>query len=125
MSARFCGARRSSSKATAARRHPIWAPIVRDREWLLEQVRLPLVESLDASGTPRDLALADEIEAPIYSKRGPFNGIDLAHVRGAKRALRRGDKARAHALADQVLKAWGTLRLPVLDEIQDIFDKTR
>jgi hypothetical protein len=103
----------------------IWAPLLRDRAWLLEQVRLPLVAALDASGTPRDLALADLLDAPLLAHRGMYGGIDLAHVRAARRALRLGDRARAHDLAGQVLKAWNGLRLPVLDEMESIFDKTR
>jgi hypothetical protein len=56
--------------------------------------------------------LVERIDAPRLDTPGAFNGADLAHVRGARRALKRGNLAAAKGFATRVADAW-----TVADEI--------
>ena len=53
-----------------------------------------------------DYDLADRVDEQALATAGPYNGADLAYVRGALRAEKRGDYERARKLAQGVIDAW-------------------
>jgi hypothetical protein len=63
----------------------------------------------DAAGEPD---VADRFDAPQLDAK-TFAGVTMAHVRAAKRAAARGDKARARELAEKVVTAWSTSDTPI------------
>ena len=78
------------------------------------------VEAFDRAGEPD---LASRLDAHRIADRGyAIRGVTLAHVREARRALRRGDRARARELAAQVVEAWDVLdvRLASVAEMRRI-----
>ena len=67
--------------------------------------------AFDAAG---DADLAERVdERLIAAKDGNYGGASLSHVRSARRAMARGDRARAKQLAQQVVDAWGAADVPV------------
>lgn len=60
-----------------------------------------------------DADLAEQIDGPAAALAGPFNGAGLAHLRSARRALARGDRPRAEALARRIVDAWSAADVPV------------
>jgi len=58
--------------------------------------------------------LAERVDARLIAAQdGNYGGASLSHVRSARRAMARGDRARAKQLAQQVVDAWGAADLPV------------
>jgi tRNA A-37 threonylcarbamoyl transferase component Bud32 len=86
-----------------------WKPILREKGWQRDGIRDLLADVLDRTG---ETELADRLDAPIVTTIGKYNGVELAHVRAARRAEKRGDKERARKLAQQVIDAWS-----VADEV--------
>ena len=81
------------------------------------------VEVFDKTG---DVAYASKVDqALIGAKAHHIAGAHPAHVREAKRALKRGDLARAKELAKIVVDAWGRADVPIasVPEMQAILDK--
>ena len=67
--------------------------------------------AFDAAG---EADLAERVDARlIAAKDGNYGGASLSHVRSARRAMARGDRARAKQLAQQVVDAWGGADVPV------------
>jgi hypothetical protein len=67
--------------------------------------------AFDAAG---DADLAERVdERLIAAQDGNYGGASLSHVRSARRAMARGDRARAKQLAQQVVDAWGAADVPV------------
>jgi serine/threonine protein kinase len=67
--------------------------------------------AFDAAG---DADLAERVdERLMVAKDGNYGGASLSHVRSARRAMARGDRARAKELAQQVVDAWGAADVPV------------
>ncbi|HEX8793504.1 MAG TPA: serine/threonine-protein kinase [Polyangiaceae bacterium] len=67
--------------------------------------------AFDATG---DADLAERVdERLIAAQDGNYAGASLSHVRAARRAMARGDHARAKQLAQQVVDAWGAADVPV------------
>jgi serine/threonine protein kinase len=91
-----------------------WRPMTR----LAGAIHVP-ADVYDAVG---DEAVAAALDATLLRERRFFHGINLAFVREAKRALRRGDKARARALAQQVVDAWSLadVEVPAVKEMRQI-----
>jgi eukaryotic-like serine/threonine-protein kinase len=56
---------------------------------------------------------------------GELNGATLGHVRAARRAYARGDRARARELAERVVKAWSVAddEPPALAEMRRLLVK--
>jgi hypothetical protein len=50
--------------------------------------------------------LAEQVDQEVMKRAGELNGATLGHVRAARRALARGDQAKARALVEQVVDAW-------------------
>jgi hypothetical protein len=81
-----------------------WRPAIRTTNWWVDAgMRDALAIAFERAG---DLELAERLDAPIVAKGGRYNGIELAHVRAAWRAEKRGDKELAKKLAQQVIDAW-------------------
>ena len=70
--------------------------------------------------------MAETIDRDVLAD-AVFRGISAAHPRIARRAFAKGDKARAREFAQQVVDAWGVadVKLPVVDEMRTILDKTK
>ncbi len=70
----------------------------------LESNRYPLfvLEALERSG---DVATVEAIDEKLMAQ-ALYNGASSAHVRSAKRAVKRGDAKRARELAEKVVGAW-------------------
>jgi hypothetical protein len=80
--------------------------------------------ALDAAG---EHVLAARIDAEqMTAGFDTFAGVSPAHVREAHRALARGDKKKARALAKQIIDAWGAADVPVpaVAEMRQLLVKT-
>jgi hypothetical protein len=73
------------------------------------RIELP-PEAFDAVG---ELDLGSLLDVRRLEMGGRYNGADPAHAREARRAARRGDHARARALARQVIDAWSAADAPI------------
>jgi hypothetical protein len=76
-------------------------------------------EAFDAAGESEIASLLDANR--LASGRG-YAGVDPAHVREAKRAAARGDRARGRQLAQMVSKAWASsdTELPAVKEMRTL-----
>jgi hypothetical protein len=94
-----------------------WRPLVRAQGDVLLVLRHPVATALDRAGLAD---LADKVDAPMLAHAGPLDGADLAYVRAARRAAKRGDKARAKELAQKVVDAWSVadVAVPAVDEMK-------
>jgi predicted Ser/Thr protein kinase len=82
-----------------------WRPHLRTTQtsYLVETVRDAFATDAERTG---DSDLAEKIDATALAQPGAYNGVDLAWVRAARRAAKRGDAALARKLAQQVVEAW-------------------
>jgi serine/threonine protein kinase len=80
-----------------------WRPLLRSPGLLASVMPAAMAAVFEKSG---DLELVERLDAGALAGGGEYNGANPAHVRAARRAARRGDKARAQALARQVVAAW-------------------
>jgi hypothetical protein len=87
-----------------------WRPLLRAPGEVMDTMRDPIAMAFDRAGEPD---LGDLADAPMLGHLGPFNGADLAYVRAARRAAKRGDAARARELAQKVVDAWAVADTPV------------
>jgi hypothetical protein len=87
-----------------------WRPLLRAPGITLEALRHPVATAFDAAALPD---LGDIVDGPMLTHPGPYNGADLAYVRAARRAAKRGDGARARELAQKVVDAWSVADEPV------------
>jgi hypothetical protein len=88
-----------------------WRPLIRTMGGVVSRaMRHALVDAFDHAG---DADLAEKIDAPVLAQAGPFNGADLAYVRAARRAEKRGDHAKAKEWARKVVDAWSIADEPV------------
>jgi hypothetical protein len=89
----------------------------------LESDRYPLfvVEALERSG---DVATAEAIDEKLMAK-AIYNGASSAHVRAAKRAMKRGDAKRARELAEKVVGAWAEadVQVDAVREMRELLAK--
>jgi hypothetical protein len=69
-----------------------------------------------------DTDLAEKLDALTVAKPGRYNGAELAYVRSARRAEKRGDKETARKLARAVVDAWGVADtdVPVVLEMRKL-----
>ncbi len=96
-----------------------WRPLVELRS---AKRQLP-VSVFDAAG---DRELADKIEAQVVAEAGAPHFASWLCPALAKRALARGDRARARLLAQRVIDAFGAVdvTIPVVAEMRAILAKT-
>jgi hypothetical protein len=101
-----------------------WKPILRKPGWQLDGMRDLLATVLDRTG---EGDLAEKLDAPIVSTMGRYNGVELAHVRAALRAEKRGDTERARALAQKVVDAWSVAdeEVPAVAEMRKLVKRLK
>jgi hypothetical protein len=80
-------------------------PLLAKPNMLLYSLRDAAAVAFERTGEPD---LAERVDKPTLAATGSFNGVDLAWVRAAKRAEKRGDRETARKLAEQVVEAWST-----------------
>jgi hypothetical protein len=79
--------------------------------------------AFDAAG---EHELAAKLDAQsLISGFDSFGGASLARAREARRALARGDRDRAHELAQKIVDAWGASDVPVpaVDDMRALLGK--
>ena len=91
-----------------------WRPLVGEK-WSPVPTR-----AFEAAGMPE---LAERLDAKRM-ERPMFTGVTPAHARAAKRALARGDDARARELATLVVNRWSVAdaRVPAVDEMRALLE---
>jgi hypothetical protein len=96
-----------------------WRPMLARPGWQLDYFRDPLAIALEKTGQDD---LVEKADAPTLTHPGRFNGVELAWVRAARRAERRGDKATARKLAQQVIDAWSVadVEVPAVAEMRKL-----
>jgi eukaryotic-like serine/threonine-protein kinase len=100
-----------------------WRPLMRiGTGFYVAALRHAMADAFDRGGAPE---LAEKLDAATLSHPGSFNGADLAFVRQARRAQKRGDHAQAQALAKKVVDAWqvADTTVPVVAEMKAILAK--
>jgi hypothetical protein len=70
--------------------------------------------------------LAERIDGDAADGGGPYRGVGLAHLRSARRALARGDRARAEALARRIVEAWSVadVAVPAVAELRVLLPRS-
>jgi hypothetical protein len=94
-----------------------WRPLLRASSWNVDILRNFLSDAFDRAGEPD---LAERVDARVLAAPGALNGADLAYVRAARRAAKRGDKATARRFAQTVVEAWSVadVSVPALVEMR-------
>jgi eukaryotic-like serine/threonine-protein kinase len=92
------------AKAAAAFR-----PLVSENAPTTNLMRDTIADAFDRTG---DFAMAELVDRRAMDDAEAFHGATLAHVRAARRAAKRGDKAAARSLAAAVVRAWATADVP-------------
>jgi hypothetical protein len=80
-----------------------WRPLLREPEATGAELPDAMAETFERAG---ELELAERVDEAAMLRKLEFNGATLGHVRAARRALARGDRAKARALAGEVIAAW-------------------
>ncbi|WP_437299008.1 serine/threonine-protein kinase [Sorangium sp. So ce426] len=87
-----------------------WRPLLQEPEPFVEVLGDAMIATYEREG---EHELVDRLEQAIPDDSEALNGASLKTVREAERAARRGDRQRALALAQQVIKAWSAVDAPV------------
>ncbi|WP_438042766.1 protein kinase domain-containing protein [Sorangium sp. So ce128] len=87
-----------------------WRPLLQEPEPFVEVLGDAMIATYEREG---ERELVDRLERAIPDDSEALNGASLKTVREAERAARRGDRQRALALAQQVIKAWSAVDAPV------------
>ena len=100
-----------------------WRTLMRESSWNLDPIRGVLAIAFDRAG---EEALAEKIDTSDNSGSS-MNGADLSSVRSARRAEKRGDKARARELAQKVVDAWSVAdeTVPAVAEMRAILARVK
>lgn len=80
-----------------------WRQLLRAPGWVQEPLRDSLSIAFDRANEPE---LADEVDAPSLSTVDLPRTAELAWVRAARRAQKRGDNAKARKFAQAVVEKW-------------------
>jgi hypothetical protein len=80
-----------------------WRTLLRSAGWVQGPLREPLATAFDKAGEPD---LGDEVDAPVVALVDTTRTADLAWVRAARRAQKRGDVPQARRLATAVIDKW-------------------
>ena len=101
-----------------------WRSATRSGGWMVDQLREPLATALDKSG---DAELGESLDALVTATPGLCNGADLAFVRSARRAEKRGDKERAKRLARAIVEAWSVAdeTVPAVAEMKKMLERLK
>jgi tRNA A-37 threonylcarbamoyl transferase component Bud32 len=94
-----------------------WRTMLAHPGWQLDQMRDYLAIAFEHAGEDD---LMEKVDAPTLAAPGRYNGAELAHVRAARLAERRGDKDRAREMARRVIDAWSVadVEVPAVDEMR-------
>ena len=81
-----------------------------------------MANAFDKSGSPE---LGDEIDMPTVATLDQPRPAELAWVRAARRAFKRGDKERAKKLAQRVVEKWrfADEDIPAMREMKELLVK--
>lgn len=101
-----------------------WQPLLGGRLALASAMPEAMVETFEHTGAEE---LAERIDDELMQRAGELHGATLAHARSARRALARGDLAKARRLAEQVITAWATAdeAPPVLAELRRLVQQAK
>jgi hypothetical protein len=80
-----------------------WRTMLRAPAFIQEPMRNPMAIAFDRSGSPE---LAEEVDASAVALVDHARTADIAWVRAARRAVKRGDAARAQKLAQATVDKW-------------------
>jgi hypothetical protein len=80
-----------------------WRPLLGGSMGLATVLPEAMVDVFERTGATE---LAEQVDQEVMKRAGELNGATLGHVRAARRALGRRDRAKARALAEQVVDAW-------------------
>ncbi len=99
-----------------------WRTLLRSAAWVQGPLREPLAIAFDRAG---EIDLAEEVEAPVVALVDYPRTADMAWVRAAKRAQKRGDLAQARKLAHAVVDKWrfADEKVPAAQEMKDLLAK--
>jgi serine/threonine-protein kinase len=99
-----------------------WRQLLRAPGWIQEPLRDMLAVAFDRSGMPE---LGDELDAAAVAAIDLPRPAELAWVRAARRAQKRGDNARARKIATAVVDKWrfADEDLPAMREMKDLLAK--
>jgi hypothetical protein len=101
-----------------------WRTLLRAPGWILEPLNDVLATAFDRADAPD---LGEEVDAPRLSLIDMPRTADLAWVRGAKRAQKKGDIARAKKLAQLVVDKWrfADEDIPAVREMRELVGAPR
>jgi hypothetical protein len=98
-------------------------PLLREPALFVAELDGPMIETFERTG---ETDLVSRLEAAVADRSAELNGASLAVVRAARRAAKAGDRAKARALAQQVVDAWAVAdeTVPVVEEMRRIVRET-
>lgn len=107
-----------------ARAARAWRPLLRTPGSQVEVMANAMATAFDRTG---ESDLAERIDAEALARGGLYNGVSLAHVRAARRAAQRNDRARARELAQKVIEAWSLAdeEVPAVAEMRRLLAQMR
>jgi serine/threonine protein kinase len=99
-----------------------WRTLLRAAGWVQGPIRAPLAVAFDRAGEPE---LAEEVDAPVVALMELPRTADMAWVRAARRAQKRGENARARTLAQAVVDKWrfADEKVPAAQEMRELLTK--
>ncbi|HUS30826.1 MAG TPA: serine/threonine-protein kinase [Kofleriaceae bacterium] len=86
-----------------------WRALLARPDWHLFFMHDTIADAFERGNDPENAARVDA----RYLRDGRFNGAEMAHVREARRAEKRGDAAQARAMAKKVIDAWSVVDVDV------------
>jgi serine/threonine protein kinase len=100
-----------------------WRTLLRSAGWVQGPLRDPVVIAFDRAG---ELDLAEEVDAPTVALVDLPRTADIAWVRAARRAHKRGDHERARKLAQACIEKWrfADETIPAIQEMRDLLAKS-
>jgi serine/threonine-protein kinase len=101
-----------------------WRPFAAHPTWQLDDVRDLVSTAFERAGEDD---LSARIDAPALARPGRGNGVELAWVREARRAAKRGDAAPARKRAQEVIDAWSVadVEVPAVREMRKLITRLK
>lgn len=100
-----------------------WRTLLRSAGWVQGPLRDPVAIAFDRAG---ELELGEEVDAPTVALVDLPRTADVAWVRAARRARKRGDHERARKLAQACVEKWrfSDETIPAVQEMRDLTAKS-
>jgi hypothetical protein len=95
----------------------IWRELLRGGMAMASALPDAIVDTFERTGATD---LAELVDTEVMKRASQFHGATLGHVRAARRARQRGDRDRAHLLAEEVIHAWS-----LADEVPPVLAEMR